>query len=99
MNSILEGITGMDKMNDQIIATDFLIATKTGIKNYALAISETATPEVREILRRHLDDAIAAHEKITNYMIYEGYYYAYNPQEQFKVDMQTTDTTLNLVKK
>ncbi|GIM27770.1 spore coat protein [Clostridium polyendosporum] len=99
MNAIIEGLTGMDKMNDQAIATDFLIAAKTGIKNYALAISETATPEVREMLRRHLDTAIATHEKITNYMMNNGYYHAYNPQEQFRVDMQVTDTTLNLVSK
>jgi similar to spore coat protein len=29
-------------------------------------------------------------------MMKKGYYHAYNLQEQFKVDMKTTDTTLNL---
>lgn len=98
MNAILEGITGMDKMNDQVIATDFLIAAKAGIKNYSIALSETASPQVRDVLRRHLDDAINMHEKITNYMMENGYYHAYNPQEQFRVDMKAADTALNLGK-
>lgn len=98
MNSILEGITGMDKMNDQTIATDLLIAAKSGIKNYAAALSETASPEVRGTLRKQLDDAVNMHETITNYMMDNGYYHAYNPQEQFKVDMKATDAALNLGK-
>lgn len=98
MNAILKGITGMDKMNDQVIATDFLIAAKSGIKNYAAALSEAASPEVRVALTRQLNDAISMHEKITNYMMDNGYYHAYNPQEQFKVDMKATDAALNLGK-
>lgn len=88
----------MDKMNDQVIATDFLIAAKSGIKNYAAALSEAASPEVRVALTRQLNDAISMHEKITNYMMDNGYYHAYNPQEQFKVDMKATDAALNLGK-
>lgn len=98
MNSIIESMTGMDKMNDQVIATDFLIATKSGIKNYAVALSEAASPEVRNTLKRQLDDAISMHEKVTDYMIDKGYYKAYNPEEQFRADVQAADTALNLVK-
>ncbi|OPJ60388.1 spore coat protein [Clostridium oryzae] len=98
MNSIIESMTGMDKMNDQVIATDFLIATKSGIKNYAVALSEAASPEVRNTLKRQLDDAISMHEKVTDYMIDKGYYKAYNPEEQFRADVQAADTALNLGK-
>ncbi|QGU96020.1 spore coat protein [Clostridium bovifaecis] len=96
MNSIIESLTGMDKMSDQVIATDFLIAAKSGIKNYAVALTETTSPEVRVVLRRHLNDAIRTHEVITNYMMKNGYYHAYNPQEQFEIDMKITKTALNL---
>lgn len=96
MNSIIESLTGMNKMSDQVIATDFLISAKTGVRNYTMALTETATPEIRAILRKHLNEAIATHETIANYMMKKEYYHAYNPQEQFKVDMQTTDTALSL---
>ncbi|KHD37623.1 spore gernimation protein GerQ [Clostridium acetobutylicum] len=96
MNSVLESITGMDVLNDHVVATDFLISTKSGVKNYAVAITETATPRVRAILRKHLDEGINCHEKILNYMMTNGYYHPYNMQEQYKTDMKSTETALNL---
>lgn len=96
MNSIIESLTGMDKMSDQVIATDFLISAKNGVINYTMALTETATPEIRATLRKQLNEAIATHEVIANYMMKNGYYHAYNPQEQFKVDIQTTDMALSL---
>lgn len=98
MNSVLESITGMDKMNDQIIAADVLIAAKSGIKNCSIALSEAATPEVRNILKKHLDEAISFHEKISNYMITKGLYQPYDPAKQFQMDIQAADTAFNLVK-
>jgi similar to spore coat protein len=96
MIGILERLTGMDRLSDQVIATDFLISAKTGIRNYGVAITETTSREVRETLRMQLHDSIKTHEAITNYMMKNGFYHAYNPQEQYIVDMQTTDTALNL---
>lgn len=86
----------MSGMSDQIIATDFLLSAKTAVKNYAVALSESASPQVREALRRQLDVAIGTHERIANYMMAKGYYHAYNPQEQLQVDMKAADTVLNL---
>ena len=96
MNQFVQNMTGMGGMTDQVIATDFLITAKTGIKNYALALSETYNPEVREMLRTHLNKAIDTHQEITDYMVSKGYYHPQNVQEQLKVDLQATDTALNL---
>lgn len=96
MNALVESLTGMNKMSDQVIATDFLISAKSGVRNYAIAITETTSPEVRIALKKQLKDAIVTHERISKYMMTNGYYYAYDMQEQFKVDMKTTDTALKL---
>lgn len=96
MNALIESLTGMNKMSDQVIATDFLIAAKSGVRNYAIALTETTNPEVRTILRKQLKDAINTHEKIFNYMMEKGYYNPYNMDQQFKVDMATTETALKL---
>lgn len=61
-----------------------------------MAISETATPEVKEVLRRHLDAAINTHERIANYMIKKGYYHVNNPYEQLMVDMKAADTVIKI---
>jgi similar to spore coat protein len=96
MNAIIEMLTGMDKLTDQVIATDFLIAAKSGVRNYSFALTEATSPEIRATLRKQLNDAITTHETISNYMMKNGYYHAYDLQEQLKLDMQITDTALNL---
>jgi similar to spore coat protein len=96
MNEIIQNITGMGGMTDQVIATDLLISAKTGIKNYAAALSETTTPELRESLRNQLNMAIDAHQNITDYMVSKGYYHPSDMSEQLAVDMRTTQTALNL---
>lgn len=96
MNGLVEMLTGMDKLSDQVIATDFLIAAKSGVQNYSIALTEVTSPEIRSTLKKQLNDAINTHETISNYMMKKGYYYAYDLQEQFKVDMQMANTALNL---
>lgn len=91
-----QDMIGMGDMTEQVIATDFLISAKTGVINYAMAISETVTPEVRDVLRRHLDNAIETHEKIASYMMKNGYYHVNNPREQIRVDMEAADTVLDI---
>lgn len=97
MNPIMENLTGMNVLSDQVIATDFLIAAKSGVRNYALALTETASPQVREALKNQLNQAIATHEKITNLMISRGWYNAYDLNQQLQMDIQNSDTALNMV--
>jgi similar to spore coat protein len=94
--TILQNLAGMGDMTEQVIATDFLINAKSAVRNYAIAISETTTPEAREVLRRHLDTAITTHERILRYMTTNNYYHVHKPQEQLIVDRRTTYTALNL---
>jgi similar to spore coat protein len=96
MAGMIQNMAGMGGMTDQVIATDLLVSAKSGIKNYALALTETTTPEVREALKDQLNSAIESHEQITGYMISKGYYHPGNMSEQLSVDMQATETALNL---
>jgi similar to spore coat protein len=95
MNEFMQNITGMGGMTDQMIAADFLFATKSGIKSYATALTESANPEIKQILRTQLDDAIDLHQKVTTYMIDKGYYHPADVAEQLKVDMTASSTVLN----
>jgi similar to spore coat protein len=96
MNLIIESLTGMNKMSDQVIATDLLVSAKSAVRSYSIALTEATTPELRLTLRNHLNVAIATHEKIFNYMLKKGYYDAYNMSNQYAVDMKVTDTALKL---
>ncbi|MFZ3580165.1 spore coat protein [Virgibacillus sp. DJP39] len=96
MNEMIQNMTGMGGMTEQVIATDLLVSAKSGIKNYALALTETATPEIREALKAQLNTAIDVHEQITNYMMSKGYYHPADMIEQNAVDMKTTESALSL---
>jgi similar to spore coat protein len=99
MNQFIQNIMGMGGITDQVIATDLLIAAKSGVHNYAVAITEAATPELRAALKEQLFAAIDTHEAISNYMVARGFYHPYNLWEQLNVDLTTTDTALNLAEK
>lgn len=96
MNEFIQNLTGTGDMTEQVIASDLLIAAKSAIKNYALALTETVTPEVRTVLRNQLDTAITSHENILNYMMLKGYYHAYNPNEQLNIDLANAEKTIGL---
>jgi similar to spore coat protein len=90
---------GMAGMTDQVIATDFLISAKAAVRNYAVAITETGTPELKATLREQLNTAIMTHEKITNYMITRGFYHPHDLSKQLQIDLTVSDTALNLAEK
>lgn len=97
MTNLLQNLAGMGGMTDQVIATDFLISAKAAVKNYAFAITETATPELREALRKQLFTAIETHEKISRYMISKGYYHPRDLKEQLQVDLNASESALKLL--
>ncbi|MEH7546825.1 spore coat protein [Neobacillus vireti] len=99
MNSFIQNMMGMGGMTDQVIATDFLIAAKAGVRNYTVALTEAATPELRTALREQLRDAIQTHESITNFMIAKGYYHPHALSEQLQVDLTAVSTATNLAQK
>ncbi|MFB6802571.1 spore coat protein [Peribacillus butanolivorans] len=96
MTNFLQNMAGMSGMTDQVIATDFLISAKSGIRNTAFALTETATPELRATLREQLRVAVETHEGISNYMVSKGYYHPEDLSEQLQVDIRTANTALNL---
>jgi similar to spore coat protein len=96
MNQFLQNMVGMGGMTDQVIATDFLISAKAGVRNYTFAITEAATPELRNALREQLRAAIQTHEAITNYMIAKGYYHPHELDEQLQVDLTASNTAASL---
>ena len=96
MNPIVEHMTGMNTLTDEVIAMDLLINAKSGVRSYAMAVTECATPEIREILMKQLGEAINSHEKITDYMMQRGLYHPYHVQEQIQLDLRNIQTAMNI---
>uniref|UniRef100_UPI00037E6ABF spore coat protein n=1 Tax=Alkalibacillus haloalkaliphilus TaxID=94136 RepID=UPI00037E6ABF len=50
----------------------------------------------RRVLRTQLNDAIETHEKISQYMIDQGYYHPSDLDEQLKVDLKASKSALKI---
>ncbi|WP_426332719.1 spore coat protein [Paenibacillus silvae] len=96
MNPILEHMSGLHTLTDDVIAMDLLINAKSGVRNYAMAVTECATPEIKQILMKQLDEAIDSHEKISNYMVQQGLYHPYHISEQIQLDLRNIQTATDI---
>lgn len=79
-----------------MIATDLLNSAKAGIMKYAIAATESATPELKATFIQHLHEAIDTHEKVIAYMMERGFYHPYNMAEQLQVDQKTVQAALKI---
>lgn len=96
MNPIIEYLTGLNVLTDQVIATDLLLSAKNGVRNYALAITEAATPEIRKTLEQQLEQNIELYERISSYMIERNWYQPMQLNEQLQMDLNNIETALKL---
>ena len=87
---------GMPSLADSLFALDFLMAAKNGVRNCAIALTESATPEARVIIRNQLEEALAMHGEITQLMMNKGWLHPYNVNEQFQMDLKSAQTTVQI---
>ncbi|QGU00204.1 hypothetical protein SYNTR_1610 [Candidatus Syntrophocurvum alkaliphilum] len=88
--------SGMDVLNDQIIATDLLITSKQAVKSLSSALTEITSPEARRAVKQQLDDAIRFHEQVSNYTMQNGWYDPYDLNEQIKREMQSAQSVMHI---
>lgn len=69
---------------------------KTAVRNYSIAITETATPELRCVFVKQLMQAIQFHAKVFHYMYQRGFYPAYNLEQLLLGDVKNAVAALNL---
>lgn len=77
-------------------AGDLLSFAKTAVRNYAIAITETATPALREVLNNQLQKAIRTHTTIFNYMYKKGLYPSYNLERLLQNDIKNANNALRM---
>lgn len=58
----------MPEMADMTFAMDFLLRAKEGVRNTAVALTETVSSDARELLKKQLKQGIALHQEITELM-------------------------------
>jgi spore coat protein CotF len=84
----------MPEMADMTFAMDFLIRAKEGVRNLSIALTETASPDVRVLLRNHLMQGIVLHQEITELMIRKKWFHPYELNEQYQLDQLSAKNTV-----
>ncbi|PWK05396.1 spore coat protein [Tumebacillus permanentifrigoris] len=97
MNEIdLEHLSELQPLADPTIALDFLLSVKNGVRNTAIAITESSTPDVRAALHTQLETSLTMHEKLSQLMMNKGWFHPYNVSEQFQLDLVSSQTVLKI---
>lgn len=94
---IMDKLKNAGKMRDEVIATEMLVTAKAAVRTYAVAITETASPEVRDVLKKHLKEAIDTHAGIADFMIENNMYHAYDIDKQLSHDKEKIKTVMDMV--
>ncbi|MFC7392188.1 spore coat protein [Scopulibacillus cellulosilyticus] len=91
-----EGTRSSDnrELDEGYYAGSLLGFAKSSVKNYAGAITETATPQLKNVLINHLNKAIECHTKVFNYMYERGMYPAYNLNKLLRHDQEMAEKAL-----
>ncbi|PWW20772.1 spore coat protein F [Cytobacillus oceanisediminis] len=84
------------RSSDSFLAGDLLAFAKTAVRNYGVAITETATPAVRKVLKKQLNQAIDIHEQIYSYMYRKGLYPSYNLNKLLQNDMMLAKQAMSM---
>lgn len=75
-------------------AGNLLGFTKTAVRNYAIAITETATHQLREVFVTQLNRYIRLHYKVFQFMYCRGYYPAYDLSKLLHGDIMNAKKAL-----
>lgn len=85
----------VDERNDNsFYAGGLLGMTKTLVRNYAIAITETATPVLRKTLTNQLNGAIDLHAQVFNYMYKKGMYPVFDMKKLINNDIKNANEAL-----
>lgn len=97
-NDFLDPINAenMPFFTDSLLAMDFLMTAKTGVRTCSIALTEAATPEVQAILRKQLQETSTLHEEISLLMIRKGWLHPHDLDMQVRLDRNAADTMIKI---
>ncbi|MBR0007904.1 MULTISPECIES: spore coat protein [Bacillus] len=85
-----------ERADNPFYSGDLLGFAKTSVRSYAIAITETATPQLRNVLVKQLNAAIQLHAQVYRYMYQHGYYPSYNLSELLKNDVRNANRAISM---
>ncbi|MDF2647144.1 MAG: spore coat protein [Paenibacillus sp.] len=91
----------MQTRNEKDTETEFFAGSllgmaKTLVRNYAIAITETATPNLREVLTKQMVSAVQLHGNVFYFMLERSYYPSYDLDQLLANDVKNAQQALSM---
>ncbi|MCG1009993.1 spore coat protein [Salinicoccus sp. ID82-1] len=84
---------------DELVATELLVSSKATVRAYAVALTETVNPEIRDMLKRQMSQALNQHARITDYMVAHDMLHPFDLEKQVKKDKKKLKRTRKILAK
>jgi similar to spore coat protein len=85
-----------NSLQDKELALDLLASSKNDIAMLSKAITETANPQLRQMLTNQLNACINDHFQLSDLAIQKNWYNAFaSPGQQIKQDLQEAEKLIN----
>ncbi len=85
---------GMPEIADSTIALSFLLSAKMGVQNYALALTEASSAQVRTTLLNQLQNAVALYGETADLLMAKGWFHPHDLSHQAHVDVKSAEAAL-----
>jgi similar to spore coat protein len=96
INNLLGEDNKSSSMLDKDLATELLMSSKNDIVLLSKAVTETANPQLRQILTNQLNACINEHFQLSDLANQKGWYNAFaSPGQQIKQDLQEAQNLMN----
>lgn len=98
MNDYLDPINavGMPEKIDSVLALDLLMTVKEAIRNYAVALTETTSPELRTTLHNQMEAMIDYQTEVIQLMMDKKWFHPYQLDMQQTLDIQAAQNATEI---
>lgn len=94
----IAAFSNMIEFANQSAALEYLLTVKSAVRNTAVALTECTNADVRTLVRSQLFQALDMHAKVSDLMIRKGWFHPRNLGEQFGIDIQSAEMTVNIAR-
>ena len=98
MDDFLDPINSvnMPELTDSGVALEFLLTTKTGIRTLSFALTETASPVRRKLMKTQWDVMIDLYDQICELMMKRNWLKPYDLEAQKDLDIKAAENAVSI---
>ncbi|RHW40138.1 spore coat protein [Lysinibacillus yapensis] len=87
---------GMPELTDAGVALELLLSLKTGVRTLSIALTETASPSLRKIIKTQLDAMIDLYSETSELMMKKEWLKPFDLDKQKELDIRSAQNAIDI---